>query len=82
MTSNYGWDANGMEREPFPARDEHAKPRRAVGRDVRKIEAHRRAVAAHPECEDCRRGLGTLHPGPGHCETHNRRSHCTAAPCW
>ncbi len=26
MSSNYGYDANGMEREPFPARDEHERP--------------------------------------------------------
>lgn len=53
MTSNYGWDANGMEREPFPARDEHAEqvePRRI------------------PPCERCLRGVGPPHtPGtPGH----------------
>ena len=30
MSSNYGYDANGWEREPFPARDEHAEPRRVV----------------------------------------------------
>ena len=30
MSSNYGYDASGMEREPFPARDEHAESRRVV----------------------------------------------------
>lgn len=67
MSSNYGYDANGWEREPFPARDEFIEPRRP-------------AKVAHPECEDCRNGKGTTSPGPGHCKTHDR--HCSAAPCW
>ena len=77
MSSNYGYDANGWEREPFPARDEHAEPRSAK---VRAFTAYNRAVDAHPECERCRAGQGTLKPGPGHCPSHN--THCSAAPCW
>ena len=74
MTSNYGYDANGMEREPFPARDEHAE------RPAPKVTAYRLAMAAHPMCQQCRVGWGTITPGPGHCADHD--THCSAAPCW
>ena len=70
MSSNYGYDANGWEREPFPARDEHAP----------KATAYRQAVAAHPTCRQCQAGWGTTQPGPGHCADHD--THCSAAPCW
>ena len=77
MSSNYGYDANGWEREPFPARDEHAERRRVV--DPKRT-AHREAMAAHPGCRECKVGWGTIQPGPPHCRHHN--THCTAAPCW
>lgn len=77
MSSNYGWDANGMEREGFPARDEHEAPHRVADP---KVTAHRRAVAEHPGCAECLAGKGTRSPGPGHCKSHDR--HCSAAPCW
>ena len=79
MSSNYGYDANGWEREPFPARDEFAEPRRPRSVDAR-VTAYQRAKAEHPRCVECCSGKGTLSPGPGHCKDHDR--HCSAAPCW
>lgn len=90
MSSNYGYDANGWEREPFPARDEHEPERRPKVVDLMaaleaslaaaKADCHERAMAAHPGCEPCRRGQSIIQPGPGHCKTHDQ--HCSAAPCW
>ena len=78
MSSNYGYDANGWEREPFPARDEH-EPERTSAHQKR-LADHQRAMLEHPGCRECRIGWGVTQPGPGHCRDHDK--HCSAAPCW
>ncbi len=66
MTSNYGWDANGMEREPFPARDEHEP-------------APRRVAACQP-C--LRGVGSTAPGPPHEPSTPGHGSHCSCDGCW
>ena len=66
MSSNYGWDANGMEREPYPARDELEPTRVRVIRDWRDAAAaaaesrrpYRRCPVASDDGRVCVYGAG------------------------
>lgn len=44
---------------------------------------HRQAMRDNPGCEPCRRGVGTVAPGPGHKPyTAGHRPHCGCDFCW
>ena len=73
MSSNYGYDANGWEREPFPSRDEHAtRPNRVVD-PKRALEVERRAAQL---CDDAEPHV--TFGGP--CAAHRAEAQ-RAAPC-
>lgn len=49
--------------------------------------AHRAAMEAHPDCERCAAGVGTINPGPPHSApvppgSQPHRPHCTCDLCW
>jgi hypothetical protein len=82
-------DANGWERVPSAAawvdRGQHSPespPEEPEGYDPERA-AHRKAMRDNPGCEPCRRGQGTVAPGPPHQPTSaGHRPHCGCDFCW